>query len=100
MGRLFGLPPVTAPFPHPPFPHSKKGSVPGANIPGTLPFPSHQHQTGRYPLIVSPQPCQQARHILRRLLIKVFGRERGEHEGGEGEPFSGRLSNELHRKQD
>lgn len=38
MGRLFGLPPVTAPFPHPPFPHSKKGSVPGANIPGTLPF--------------------------------------------------------------
>ncbi len=38
MGRLFGLPPVIAPFPHPPFPHSKKGSVPGANIPGTLPF--------------------------------------------------------------
>ena len=38
MGRLFGLPPVIAPFPHPPFPHSKKVSVPGANIPGTLPF--------------------------------------------------------------
>ena len=38
MGRLFGLPPVIAPFPHPPVPHSKKGSVPGANIPGTLPF--------------------------------------------------------------
>ena len=38
MGRLFGLPPVIAPFPHPPFPHSKKGSVPGAHIPGTLPF--------------------------------------------------------------
>lgn len=84
MGRLFGLPPVIAPFPHPPFPHSKKGSVPGANIPGTLPFLIKTRQGASLSV-------DRTRHILRRLLIKVLGRERGEHEGGEGEPFSGRL---------
>ena len=65
MGRLFGLPPVIAPFPHPPFPHSKKGSVPGANIPGTLPFLIKTRQgaslsvdrTRRSPVSMPALPC-------------------------------------------
>lgn len=50
MGRPFWRPPGTAHSkkvtpPASSVLHSKKGSVPGANTPGTLPFPSYQNQT-------------------------------------------------------
>ena len=59
----------------PPKKRTIKGSIPGVSAPGMLPFPSHQNRTGRIPVRRSypPQHSQQARHILQRLLIKVFG---------------------------
>ena len=97
MGRLFRLPPATAhskrcPLPSPPFPHSKKGSVPGANIPGTLPFPSHQHQTGRYPLIVPAAALSAGPPYPATPPDKSFWKGKGGAWGGEGEPFSKKVS--------